>query len=597
MVAAGANAGALRHGKSGKLPSNKRSPVLAKLAKLEGKLTAPEETLPWIHSNRADTFFGVIIFLNAGFIGVDIELSNVDEFNWTFWSVETVFLVVFVVELMLRIAAERPQFWRFFFSLSGSFDFLVTFIGVLDAWVFTPISVTSGGSGSGDNPFSSFTILRVFRLIRLVRLLRVIRMFNDLVILVQTIGNSIRAVAWMSLLLGMIMYTGSILTVVLLGIPYRDSDPEVMAHFGSLGSALFAHFCVVTLEAWPDIALAAIQHNSLWALYFVFMIILTNFMLVNLMVGVIVERIIHASMEQENQLASFVAESEQFRNTLQVLFQSADLDASGAVSRKEVRQLLDDPRTHEIMSAFGINLNIPPDTLHTIMDVNNDGDTSFEEFYRACMRLCGSKQSIHSVFVQGDICNVQQELSTRMARIEARLHSMPRTAVLRAAPSSAAPPATGPDRGTDAALAAELLERMDRFAQVQQHMYAEIHALKEHARMQREQPHPSDTGGAFSPLARADAFLDVAPVLLQKAGQELGACCVDSLFGRRSAMAAGPPGATPPAGAACGPGASARWPPQPSGARAAAEASDLRARTRRELEAEFLSKRGPLSKR
>mmetsp|Transcript_18985 Transcript_18985/g.55041 ORF Transcript_18985/g.55041 Transcript_18985/m.55041 type:complete len:593 (+) Transcript_18985:296-2074(+) len=567
-----------------------KSPVLQKLAKIEGRLTAPEEKTAWIHSNRADTFFGFIIFLNAGFIGVDIELSNGDEFNWTFWAVETVFLIVFVTELIMRIWAERP-WWRYFLNLSGSFDFFVTFIGILDAWVFTPMGLLSGGSD--ENPLSSFTIFRIFRLIRLVRLLRVIRMFSELVILVQTIGNSIRAVAWMSLLLGMIMYTGSILTMVLLGVPHRDTDPDVMANFGTLGNALFAHFCVVTLEAWPDIAMAAIKHNSLWALYFVFMIILTNFLLVNLMVGVIVERIIHASMEQENQLASFVAESEQFRNTLQALFDTADLDASGAISRKEVRQLLDDPRTHEIMSAFGINLDIPPETLHSIMDVNNDGDTSFEEFYHACIRLCGSKQSIHSVFVQADICNVQQQFNTRMQRIEARLSTMPRTAVLRAVPATATSPpapAAPPGTGAEAALA-ELVERMDRFGQVQQHIYAEIYALKEHAKMQREPPREANDG-SLSALARGDAFVDVAPMLLQKAGQELGACCIDSLFSRRGSLAdaeVAPVRASSPA-----PPAPARWPPSPSGPRAT---TDLRARTRRELEAEFMSKRGPLARR
>merc|ERR1719382_2230880 len=194
------------------------------------------------------------------------------------------------------------------------------------------------------------------------------------------------------------------MTVLLIGIPFRDTDPDVAQHFGSIGSALFAHFCVVTLEGWPDVATTAMRHNRLWALYFVAMIILTNFTLVNLMVGVIVERIIHVSMEQENELASFVAESEQFKVTLQALFDSADLDASGKVSRKELRDLLDDQFTHEIMSAFGINLNIPAGTLHTIMDISDDEPTSFEEFYHACMRLCGSKANLHSVFVQGDIC-------------------------------------------------------------------------------------------------------------------------------------------------------------------------------------------------
>merc|ERR1719230_2356208 len=132
----------------------------------------------------------------------------------------------------------------------------------------------------------------------------------------------------------MIMYTGSIITVLMIGLPHKDEDPEVDQFFGTLGSALFSHFCVVTLEGWPDIASAAIRVNGIWGLYFVFIIILTNFALVNLMVGVIVERIINFSVEQENELDSFVAESDQFRHTLQTLFDTCDLDSEGEVTRE-----------------------------------------------------------------------------------------------------------------------------------------------------------------------------------------------------------------------------------------------------------------------
>merc|ERR1719409_1457121 len=123
-----------------------------------------------------------------------------------------------------------------------------------------------------------------------------------------------------------------------------------MSFFGSLGDALFSHFCVVTLEGWPDIAKAAMQQSPAWALYFGAMITLTNFALVNLMVGVIVERIIHFSMEQETELSAFVAESAQFRKTLEVLFGEADMDHNGTVTREEIRELMKDRRIHELMA-------------------------------------------------------------------------------------------------------------------------------------------------------------------------------------------------------------------------------------------------------
>merc|ERR1719420_345918 len=110
----------------------------------------------------------------------------------------------------------------------------------------------------------------------------------------------------------MILYTGACVCVICIGNSMVGSDEEVNKYFGTLSRAIYSHFCMVTLENWPNIANAAMQQNGLWAFYFVFMIALTNVALVNLMVGCIVERIIRLSAEQEDELSAYTAESEQF---------------------------------------------------------------------------------------------------------------------------------------------------------------------------------------------------------------------------------------------------------------------------------------------
>merc|ERR1719215_693294 len=294
------------------------------------------------------------------------------------------------------------------------------------------------------------------------------------------------------------------------------------------------------------------------------------------MVGVIVERIIYVSMEQENEIASFVAESEQFRSTLQALFNFADVgsgDSNGTVSRKEVRNLLNDPRTHEIMSAFGINLNIPHSVLYTIMDVDRDGDTNFQEFFDACMRLCGSKQNIHSVFVQGSICECQREMTRRLTTLEKDLDKLTLHGPAGGGGGGGDPAALGSAEG----VLRELLDRMDRFGQVQKNMFAEMHALKEFAKMKSE-----SSGGSGSPGRPLEACVPRGPVVLQKAGRELGDCCsIDSLFSqRRAGLPIAPPRTLPLSPSNAEPIV------HPGSAR------DVRERTRGALQAEFRQKRG-----
>lgn len=483
------------------------SKVVMKLAQLDQNMREEalgQKKVDWIKTPKADTFFGLVILLNAAFIGIDVEFGG--DFSWGFWAVESVFLFIFCVELSMRLWSDRRNL-RLFFDMWGIFDTSITLMGCIDAWLVTPIL----GTGN-ENPLSSFTVLRMFRLVRLVRLIRVLRMFGELAVMVQTLGNSIRAVFWMSVLLGMIMYTGSIITVLMLGQPYSD-DPKVQEHFGSLGASLFSHFCIVTLEGWPDIALTAMHHNGLWALYFIAQIILMNFALVNLMVGVIVERIIHLSLEQEKELDSFVAESDQFRSTLRTLFESAKIDHSSEVTKEEVRELLALETTKTIFSAFNINLEIPYDTLHTIMGLQDDGPTNFDDFFRACIRLCGSKHGIHSVFVQHDICDAHQELSSKLKGVEQQVQ------LLRGGKNRAS-------LRPETALA-ELLDRMDRFGQVQSQMLSEFHALKEHAGANPR------SGVSGSPPRFLGVDCGGGPQLLTKAGQDLGGCCIDSLFSHR----------------------------------------------------------------
>lgn len=496
----------------------KVSQVVTKLEAIERGLKNEDPVkLPWIKTAKADSIFGVTILLNAAFIGLDLEYAP-EGFSWGFWCGESLFLIVFLVELIMRIISEWPAPWRFFANGCrpewwGIFDFIVTILGCADAWVVTPILALS--ASDAESPMSSFTVLRVFRLVRLARLIRVLRMFNELVILVQTLGNSIRAVGWMSLLLSMIIYTGSIICVILLGEPHKDNQ-DINFYFGTLGDALFSHFCVVTLEGWPDIAKAAMQQNPVWALYFVAMITLTNFALVNLMVGVIVERIIHYSMEQETELSAFVAESEQFRITLQTLFDQADIDANGIVTREEIRLLMEDKRTHDIMTAFGINLDIPSATLFTIMDLHHDGATTFEEFFHACMRLCGSKSSFHSIFVQHDICQARHDLCQRLTKIED--HILQATSrQFNGQSGSASALGDGQQGGSSPEeCMTDLLERMERFGQVQLQICAEVESLKDQAR--------NLPGGGI---------ISGGPRVVNTTPQEMGPCCVDSLFCRR----------------------------------------------------------------
>mmetsp|Transcript_121160 Transcript_121160/g.354078 ORF Transcript_121160/g.354078 Transcript_121160/m.354078 type:complete len:589 (-) Transcript_121160:54-1820(-) len=578
--------------------SHRSSKVVRDLENLEKNLGSnPQESVPWIKTLGANVFFGLVIVANGFFIGV--ELEHVDGFHWGIWTVESVFLVLFALEIFLRLRAEWPQL-RNYLDAWGVADILCTVLGIADTWVLTPIVLASLQEGQEtENPLGSLSVFRMFRLLRLVRLVRVMRKFNELLVIVKTIRNSVRAVAWMSILLGMLIYMGSIFTVLLLG-PHAASDPEVNVHFGSLGSALYSHFQAVSLEDWPSVALAAMGQSRLWAVYFIVFITFGNAALVNVMVGIIVEQVLKLSWEQEIRRASFSAAIEQLRNTIRTVFELADLDANGKLTKEELRLLLKDPWMREIMLAFGMNMHIPHDMIHTIMDLSGDGAASFPEFFDACMRLSGSTENLHSVFVQHDICSCRQELLGTLDILERELQALPGRA------------ARAVEKEEEESLAVEaeikaLRGRLERFGQKQLQIQAEMLALKEHYRTMMPMKQPGgrahahhDLGppaapqplvalpppplvlppAAVSPLGAAVAAAQKPRLLLHKLGQELGEWAMDAVFGE--------PPKRP----------RAREPTSSSGeGQKEEERGSLRAEQRRLLEAEFAAKKAAEDRR
>lgn len=395
-----------------------RNSVIYKLMGMEKNMTAEKKS--WIETTQADVIFGSAILLNAIFLGISVDNAKAGVqtgINWTNWIVESVFLVVFVLEICLRVQAVMPQ-WTKFFDYWGMFDLFVTVLSLVDNFILT--FALSGSED--DSALGAFTVLRIFRLFRLIRIVRVLKMFKDLIVMVQGLSGSFKSVGWMSLLMLIIMYTGSILVVVLIGQPMAGENEDIDHFFGSLIKAMYSHFCLVTLEGWISVSDAAILHASwIWGLYSVGLICFTNMVLLNLMVGCIVERIIVLAEEQEQEVSEFAAESQQLETTLGKLFSSSDLDASGDITYQEVRAMLDRESTAQILDTFGINISIPHDVLHTIMHLDRDGVTTFKAFFDAVIRLCGSKSNIHSMFVQYDVCRWEFDLVRKIKELEAKV--------------------------------------------------------------------------------------------------------------------------------------------------------------------------------
>ena len=209
-----------------------------------------------------------VILLNAITLGIQTyDLSASLERLLT--TLDDVFLGIFVVELIIRIAAfgSRPQ--DFFQDGWNVFDFVVISLA------FVP--------GIRENA----TLLRIVRLLRVVR---VVTVLPDLRVLVRALVRSIPPILSLAVLTLMLMYVYGMVGWIL----FHEQDPE---NWGDIGQAMLSTFTMLTLENWPTLLEAGTAiHPQSW-IFFVSYVLLASFLVINILIAIIIN-----SVEQVHQV-------------------------------------------------------------------------------------------------------------------------------------------------------------------------------------------------------------------------------------------------------------------------------------------------------
>ena len=130
-----------------------------------------------------------------------------------------------------------------------------------------------------------FRVLRVFKLISGVKYMRVI---------LSAIVKSIPGVMWSGLLLLLLYYVYGIIGTNIFGGKFE-------AWFGTLGRSIYSLFQIMTLESWSmGIARPVIAEFPYAWIYFVSYILLSTFVVMNIVVGVVLNSIGTSFQEEQS---------------------------------------------------------------------------------------------------------------------------------------------------------------------------------------------------------------------------------------------------------------------------------------------------------
>lgn len=381
-----------------------------------------DQAIHWVHTPNANAIFGTAIFLNAIFLGLESDLKpsendlrGKERSAWLPWFlVECAFCTIFTVELMLRIRADRCRTFRDPWNV---FDVILVSIGIIDTWV---LEIVMHDMRSSTGEFSFLTLLRVVRLVRLARVLRILRLIRflrELLLLAHGILGAMRALGWSLVLILIVLYISAVFITTILAPTTPPQDEEgrnIEIWFGSLGSSLLTLFQITTLEDWPEVVRGVMSKWGESWLFFVPFIGLTNFVLVNVITGVVVERVLTCSDNHVTSAANQAAMDHlHSMKALNAIFQHMDVDGLGRITETQFNQAIQRP---EMLNKF-YKLGFAKYEVHNIfnyLEVGSLEPVLISELVEGCLRIHGPSQSKHLLRVQYDVLRNGKELRNQV---------------------------------------------------------------------------------------------------------------------------------------------------------------------------------------
>jgi voltage-gated sodium channel len=196
------------------------------------------------------------ISANAVVLGAQTYVDGREQlFGW----INGLFLVLYVIELVLRAHAVRWDMREFVRDRWNVFDLVVVVVSLLPA-------------------VRGVTML--LRMARIARVAKLMRYLPELRVAFTAVGKSALGVASMGAATALLIFIYGMAGTMLFG----EVDAE---HYGNIGNAMLTMFTMLTLENLPE-NIAMGQAVGGWtAVYFISYALIASFLIFNLFIGIV----------------------------------------------------------------------------------------------------------------------------------------------------------------------------------------------------------------------------------------------------------------------------------------------------------------------
>lgn len=343
-----------------------------------------------------------VILLNLILLGIEVELSAAaplsEQRKLFFFGSNIVIVFVYALEMILKLFAFGCT--GFFLGTDRAwnmFDFSITTLSVIESMG----DIVTTASANVESSF--FRVVRFVRLARALRGIRVIRLIHyvgALRTLVFAIASTAGSLVWTLLLLILIFYIfGVIFAQIVVDncvLHGQTCDNENLAlYWNGVGTSMVTLFMVVSGGVnWEDIYRPLREISSIAVVGLVIYIIISVFAILNVVTGVFCNTAIEsAHADRDIAIMKQLVKKRNQVSALKEIFQEIDQNKAEVVNILDLKAALDGKKLSSFMESLGINTE-DIWTLFMIIDADESGEITIDEFVSGCMQLHGPAKSL-----------------------------------------------------------------------------------------------------------------------------------------------------------------------------------------------------------
>jgi len=312
----------------------------------------------------------------------------------------------YIVEVVLRLYVFRGTFHH---SCWNVVDSLLVGISVVGEFF--------------SSVMQNAVLLRLIRALRIMRVLRLLSMFQELYLLMLSLASTMRTIFWSCIMLGCVMSVFAILAIEVLRPVHSEVIAERIAD-GTIDECYRCEFafdsvahCVVTLfvtlvlgDGIWDILVPMIDRDFRAGICILGFVVTVYLGFSNLILSVIVDKANEARCQDMTyQTMNTRRKKREARRELRALWNEVG-DGDSDISLDELQKLWASSDTfHDYFKSMDIDMSFLQYALQ-IMDTDNDGLVTFEEFAESVVRLKNTDAGPVIAFVKHQSSQMMSEL-------------------------------------------------------------------------------------------------------------------------------------------------------------------------------------------